>query len=89
MATEQVGKVEQVAGKAVNRIFVSDEITADGSEQETHHGLGRRPKLSFAFATDTEGLYDGSWDIDEGEHDSEVVRVTATNGLVYRVWAFA
>jgi hypothetical protein len=90
MATEQVGKVEQVAGKAVNRIFVSDEITSTGSEQTISHGLGRKPKLSFAFPTETSDAYDPNFDIDEGTHDAEHVKFTVTGGPIkFRVWAFA
>jgi hypothetical protein len=80
---------EQVAGKAVNRIFVSEDIVSTGSEQEISHGLGRTPKLAMAFPTGNADAYEPEFDIDEGAHDADVLRFTVTGVIKFRVWAFA
>ena len=43
------------ASETLGGIFVSDEITANGSAQSTAHGLGRVPTAAFVVYTDTDG----------------------------------
>ena len=43
------------ASETVGGIFVSAEITANGSAQSTAHGLGRVPTAAFVVYTDTDG----------------------------------
>ena len=68
------------------KVFHSSEITGNGSEQATAHGLGRTPDLVFAVPTNLTG---GAYVVVYGTHDSTSARVTVTNGEKYRIVAMA
>lgn len=67
-------------------VFISAELTGDGSSQATAHGLGATP--SYVVATLTEFTSAQSVDVAEGTHTSTNVVMTVTNGVKYRVIAF-
>jgi hypothetical protein len=76
----------------VRSVFVSDVIVSAGYEQEIEHGLGRVPKLVFAFAVDlTMSPGYASYVITEGVHDDVVCRFYVQGSTVngFRVVAIA
>jgi len=69
------------------KCFHSAEITADGTEQSTAHGLGATPTLVIVYKTaDTRGTW-AAWSLVEGTHDATNVKVTGTSGIKYRIFA--
>jgi hypothetical protein len=66
-------------------VFLSDEVTGNGSAQNTAHGLGTTPALVFAIPSDTTG---GAFTVVYGTHTTTNAIVTVTNGEKYRVVAF-
>lgn len=66
-------------------VFLSAEVTGNGSAQNTAHGLGTTPSLVFAIASDHSG---GQFTVTYGTHTSTNAVVTVTNGEKYRVVAF-
>lgn len=79
----------QTAGKAKAFIFVSAEITGDGTAQSTAHGLGRVPDLVFVVPTDTAPATVGVYTATEGTHTADNVIVTVTNLKKYKVVAIS
>lgn len=75
------GRVEALATAAM---FLSDEVTGDGTEQDTAHGLGAAPTVCFAFFTELDG---NAADIASGTHDATNAKFTVTTGQKYRVFA--
>lgn len=65
--------------------FLSDEVTGNGSAQNTAHGLGATPSLVFAIPSDLTG---GAFTVTYGTHTSTNAIVTVTTGEKYRVVAF-
>lgn len=63
--------------------FKSTIVTANGSEQDTAHGLGRTPALVIVIPTELTGI--GT--ITEGTHDGTNVKVTAVSGDKYIIIA--
>lgn len=70
----------------ISEIFISAEVTGDGSEQSTAHGLKSTPVLALAVFSELTG---GADDIAEGTHDATNVNFTVTSGAKYKVIAFA
>jgi len=71
------------------KYFLSAEITADGTEQSTAHGLGGTPKKVIVYKTaDTRGTW-AAWSLVEGTHDATNVKVTGTSGIKYKILAIA
>ncbi len=68
-------------------IFISTEQTGNGSEQSVAHGLGATP--AGTLVVPTEFTDTTSVDIAEGTHTSTNVLVTVTNGVKYKVLAWA
>jgi len=66
-------------------VFLSDEVTGNGSAQNTAHGLGTTPALVFAIPSNLTG---GPCVVTYGTHTSTNAVVTATTGEKYRVVAF-
>lgn len=66
-------------------VFLSDEVTGNGSAQSTAHGLGTTPSLVFAIPSDLTG---GVLAVTYGTHTSTNAIVTVTSGEKYRVVAF-
>ena len=74
--------------KAVDMaIFVSSEQTGNGSAQNVAHGLGVAP--SKVLIAPTEFGASVAVDIAEGTHTSTNVVCTVSNGVKYKVLAFA
>lgn len=65
--------------------FLSDEVTGNGSAQNTAHGLGVTPSLVYAIPSNLSG---GAYVVTYGTHTSTNAVVTVTNGEKYRVVAF-
>lgn len=68
-----------------SNVFLSAEVTGNGSSQDTAHGLGATPVLVFAIPSDLSG---GACTVAYGTHDATNVKVTVTTGEKYRVVAF-
>lgn len=68
------------------KAFTSGELTGDGTEQSTAHGLGTTPLLVWATPSDLSG---GAYTVVYGVHDSTNVKATVTNGEKYRLHALA
>lgn len=66
-------------------LFVSTEVTANGSEQNTAHGLAATPRAVIAVPSTT---VDAGSVISYGTHDGTNCKVTATSGTKYFVLAF-
>jgi hypothetical protein len=66
-------------------VFLSDEVTGNGSAQNTAHGLGTTPALVFAIPSNLTG---GPCVVTYGTHTSTNAIVTVTTGEKYRVVAF-
>jgi len=64
-------------------IFVSAEITADGTAQETAHSLGRVPSVVIVSIVD---ITDGD-KVTEGSHDATNCITTVTTGAKYKIIA--
>jgi|TARA_B100001750_G_scaffold239658_1_gene248041 hypothetical protein len=74
--------------KAVDMaIFVSSEQTGNGSAQNVAHGLGIAP--SKVLIAPTEFGASVAVDIAEGTHTATNVVCTVSNGVKYKVLAFA
>ena len=71
------------------RVFVSAEVTANGSAQNTAHGLGVIPFAVLAIPTDTAPSTAGEFTVAAGSHDATNCVFTVTNGKKYKVIAFA
>ncbi len=67
-------------------VFVSDEVTGNGSSQNTAHGLGSTPSKVVAYPT--EFASNVAVDIAEGTHTSTNAVLTVTSGVKYRIIAF-
>ena len=65
-------------------VFFSDEITGNGSSQDTPHSLGRTPTQVFVTVTDNNG---GNAVVAEGSHDGTNCKVQLTNGAKYKIFA--
>ena len=68
-------------------IFVSSEQTGNGSAQNVAHGLGIAP--SKVLIAPTEFGASVAVDIAEGTHTATNVVCTVSNGVKYKVLAFA
>jgi hypothetical protein len=66
-------------------VFLSAEVTGNGSAQSTAHGLATVPTLVFAIPSDTTG---GAFTVVYGTHTTTNAIVTVTNGEKYRIVAF-
>jgi hypothetical protein len=75
----------RAAALATAAMFLSAEITGNGSSQDTAHGLGATPTLVFAIPSDLSG---GAYTVAYGTHDGTNCKVTVTTGEKYRVVAF-
>lgn len=65
--------------------FKSAEITGDGTEQSTAHGLGKTPTFVFVTITENDGT---AIDIAQGTHDATNVKITVTDAAIkYIVYA--
>jgi hypothetical protein len=71
------------------RVFVSAEVTANGSAQNTAHGLGVIPFAVLAIPTDTTPTTAGEFTVAAGSHDATNCVFTVTTGKKYKVIAFA
>lgn len=78
----------RAAGLATASMFMSSEVTGNGSSQDTAHGLGSTPTLCFAVLTELPASLAGGADIAHGTHDATNAKFTVTNGIKYRVIAF-
>lgn len=76
------GRAEALATGAM---FLSSEVTGNGSEQDTAHGFGAAPSLAYAVFTELDG---NAADIAHGTHDATNCKFTVTTGQKYRVVAF-
>jgi hypothetical protein len=65
------------------RVFKSNELTGNGSEQNVAHGLSAVPSLVMVFPTES----GDSYTMVEGTHTSTNVVVTVANGKKYKVVA--
>lgn len=99
MVQEAKAKLEQILdsqvaieGKALD-IFESAEITGDGTEQSTAHGLvdadfvARTPLVVWTEITEIGTALAGPLTIVKGTHDATNVKVTASTGIKYKVFA--
>jgi len=72
--------------------FISSDVTANGSEQNTPHGFGSTPSLTFAILTAGHDNAGGEGTlvpiISYGTNDSTNCKFTVTAGAKYRVVAF-
>ena len=72
-------------------VFISSEITANGSEQSTPHGFGSTPIIAWAICTTGHDNAGGAGTlypiISTGPHDSTNCKFTLTAGASYRVYA--
>lgn len=66
-------------------VFLSAEITGNGSAQNTAHGLATVPALVFAIPSN---MTAGAFVVTYGTHTDTNAIVTVTNGEKYRVVAF-
>jgi hypothetical protein len=66
-------------------VFLSAEVTGNGSAQNTAHGLGTTPALVFAIPSNLTG---GPCVVTYGTHTDTNAVVTVTNAEKYRVVAF-
>jgi hypothetical protein len=66
-------------------VFLSAELTGNGSSQDTAHGFGATPKLVFVIPSDLSG---GAFTVTYGTHDATNTKTTVTNAEKYRVVAF-
>jgi len=71
--------------EALGGIFVSGEISGDGTAQSTAHGLGFIPSVAFVVYTDLDGLPVVHT---AGTHTTTNVIFTVTSGNSYRAIAF-
>lgn len=78
------GRVDPYSA-ATRGIFVSAEITGDGTAQSTAHTLDRVPAQIFVSITDNNGGADAV--IIEGTHTSTNVVLTVTNLAKYKFLA--
>lgn len=85
MGTSSLVVLGKVGSVRADPYFISPEITGNGAEQNTAHGLGATPRFVFAAMTST---LVASAVIVEGAHDATNVKITATSGARYRVIAF-
>ena len=67
-----------------SNVFLSSEISADGTAQATAHGLGRTPIIAIAYFTLQTGGADA---ISAVTSDGTNCTVTATNTTKYRILA--
>lgn len=74
---------------AATQMFVSNEQTGDGTEQDVAHGLGAVPAGVLIVPTDTAPVTAGDYTSAQGTHDATNVKVTVTTGKKYVVWAMA
>lgn len=63
-------------------VFLSGELTGNGSAQNTAHGLAAVPKVVIAIPSDLSG---GVFTVVAGSHDSTNAIFTVTNGEKYKV----
>lgn len=75
------------ASETVGGIFVSAEITADGSAQGTAHGLGRIPSKALAVVSDNIGT-GVHWTVAPGTHTTTNAVFTVTGSVKYYIIAF-
>ncbi len=66
-------------------VFLSAELTGDGSAQSTAHGLATVPALVFAVPSDITG---GAFAVAYGTHTTTNAIATVTTGEKYRIVAF-
>lgn len=74
----------RAAALATAAMFVSAEVTGNGSSQDTAHGLGATPSAVFASFTELDG---NAADLAYGTHDATNCKITATSGQKYRIIA--
>jgi hypothetical protein len=78
-------------GLSPSNIFISSEITANGSEQSTSHGFGSTPIIAWAICVEGHDNAGGAGTlhpvIGTGPHDSTNCKFTLTAGAKYRVYA--
>jgi len=99
MVQSATGRIEQlldsgvlIEGKALD-IFVSSEITGDGTAQSTVHsrkdadGKDRIPTIVWTEVTEIGTALAGPLTIVQGTHTTTNVIVTATTGIKYKVLA--
>lgn len=74
----------RAAALATAAIFLSSEVTGNGSPQNTAHGFGATPSLVIAIPSNLSG---GAFVVTYGTHDATNCVVTATTGEKYRILA--
>lgn len=74
----------RAAALATAAMFLSAEVTGNGSSQDTAHGLGATPTICIAIPSDLSG---GAFTVVPGTHDSTNAKFTVTNGEKYKVLA--
>ena len=99
MVQEATAKIEQILDSAVKieskalDFFESAEITGTGSEIDTTHGLldadflARVPLLVWTEITSVDVTIAGTLTIVKGTHDTSFVKVNASTGIKYKVFA--
>lgn len=68
-------------------VFVSTEITGNGSNQDTAHGLGVTPTKVLVSVTDNTAS--SMFTVTEGTHDATNTKTTVTSGVKYKILAIA
>lgn len=74
------------ASNGITGIFMSAEITGNGTPQATAHGLGRTPTVGIAYISDNATTAQGA--VSAVVSNGTTCTVTATNNLKYRILAF-
>lgn len=75
----------RVAGLATASFFMSEPVTGNGAAQNTAHGFGTIPTLTYAVPVDLTG---GVYAVIHGTHTTTNCIFTVTTGEKYRVVAF-
>lgn len=70
-------------------VYVSESQTGTGMEQQITHGLGVVPQFVLFMPIDTSGtMTPGTFTITAGMHTAFDILVTATDQLVYQIFAW-
>ena len=81
-----LGTVFDLYSVANRGLFISAQITGDGTAQSTAHGLGRTPVAVWFVVDDNDNAKDIP--VTYGTHDGTNVILTITASAIYRVFAF-
>lgn len=85
-ATSRAKFADGFVTKAKAKVFVSAEVTGNGTAQSTAHGLAAVPAAVLVAIT---LALAGECSVSEGTHTSTNVIVTATTGAKYKIFAWA